>query len=143
MTTPQREYGGKTVHAGCKTDPARAKFLKPDEKLEVERRLREDRSSLADEYHIKYFFDAMKDWKIYVHMFITIGKSFSRDVQSAELTSLFFAKYRHIYSVVLIRPVSPDHCKEHGIRRRAFSADDRPAIRRCVHLHHHSRLGGG
>jgi predicted MFS family arabinose efflux permease len=28
---------------------------------------------LADEYHIKYFFHAIKDWKIYVHMLITIG----------------------------------------------------------------------
>ncbi|KAF8544935.1 major facilitator superfamily domain-containing protein [Trichophaea hybrida] len=53
--------------------PATAKFLSPVEKAEVERRLKEDRRSLADEYHIKYFFDAVKDWKIYVHMLITIG----------------------------------------------------------------------
>lgn len=46
------------------------------EKAEVERRLKEDRTSLADEYHIKYFYDAMKDWKIYVHMLITIGNFF-------------------------------------------------------------------
>lgn len=28
---------------------------------------------MADEYDIKYFFHAIKDWKIYVHMVITIG----------------------------------------------------------------------
>lgn len=53
--------------------PATAKFLSAEEKIEVERRLKEDRTHLADEYDMKYFWDAMKDWKIYVHMFITIG----------------------------------------------------------------------
>jgi hypothetical protein len=37
------------------------------------RRLTQDRSSLADEYDTKYMFHALKDWKIWVHMFITIG----------------------------------------------------------------------
>lgn len=50
-----------------------AKFLNPEEKVEVQRRLKADRTSLADEYDIKYFFHAIKDWKIYVHMLITIG----------------------------------------------------------------------
>lgn len=36
-------------------------------------RLKLDRSSLADEFDKKYFWDAVKDWKIWVHMFITIG----------------------------------------------------------------------
>ena len=53
--------------------PDTAKFLNASEKAEVQRRLKEDRSSLADEYHIKYFWQAIKDWKIWVHMFITIG----------------------------------------------------------------------
>ncbi|KAK8862043.1 high-affinity nicotinic acid transporter [Apiospora arundinis] len=53
--------------------PDTAKFLTATEKQEVMRRLEEDRSSLADEFHLKYFWDAMKDWKIWVHMFITIG----------------------------------------------------------------------
>jgi hypothetical protein len=47
--------------------------LKPDERVEVERRLKADRNSLADEFDLKYMWDAFKDWKIYVHMFITIG----------------------------------------------------------------------
>jgi hypothetical protein len=50
-----------------------AKFLSEEERVEVERRLKADRSSLADEFDIKYAFDALKDWKIYVHMLITIG----------------------------------------------------------------------
>ncbi|RYP67946.1 hypothetical protein DL771_006979 [Monosporascus sp. 5C6A] len=53
--------------------PATAKFLSPAEKQEVQRRLEEDRSALADEFDLKYFWHALKDWKIWVHMFITIG----------------------------------------------------------------------
>lgn len=53
--------------------PATAKFLSPGEREEVARRLEQDRSSLADEFDLKYFWHAIKDWKIWVHMFITIG----------------------------------------------------------------------
>ncbi|KAL0465943.1 major facilitator superfamily domain-containing protein [Neurospora intermedia] len=53
--------------------PQTAKFLKPEEREEIAARLKRDRSSLADEFDIKYFFAALKDWKIWVHMFITIG----------------------------------------------------------------------
>lgn len=53
--------------------PDTAKFLTAEEKHEVKRRLEQDRSSLADEYDRRYFWDAIKDWKIWVHMFITIG----------------------------------------------------------------------
>ncbi|KAI9366978.1 major facilitator superfamily domain-containing protein [Aspergillus egyptiacus] len=53
--------------------PDTAKFLTEAEKNEVARRLREDRSSLADEFNMKFFWDAVKDWKIWVHMFITVG----------------------------------------------------------------------
>lgn len=53
--------------------PDTAKFLTEEERHEVQRRLKEDRSSLADEFDLKYFWDAIKDWKIWVHMFITIG----------------------------------------------------------------------
>lgn len=50
-----------------------AKFLTEEERTEVERRLKADRSSLADEFNLKFALDALKDWKIYVHMLITIG----------------------------------------------------------------------
>ena len=53
--------------------PSTAKFLTAEEKTEVSYRLMQDRSSLADEYNTKYMFHALKDWKIWVHMFITIG----------------------------------------------------------------------
>lgn len=55
------------------TDKYSAKFLTEEERTEVERRLKADRSSLADEFNLKFAKDAFKDWKIYVHMFITIG----------------------------------------------------------------------
>lgn len=53
--------------------PNTAKFLSPSEKEEVISRLKRDRSSLADEFDMKYFWAALKDWKIWVHMVITIG----------------------------------------------------------------------
>lgn len=50
-----------------------ATFLSEEERVEVERRLKADRGSLADEFDLKYAKDALTDWKIYVHMLITIG----------------------------------------------------------------------
>ncbi|KAF9479488.1 MFS general substrate transporter [Pholiota conissans] len=50
-----------------------AKFLTEEERVEVKARLKLDRTSLADEYNTKYLIAALKDWKIYVHMLITIG----------------------------------------------------------------------
>lgn len=47
--------------------PETARFLNEEERVEVVRRLREDRSALADEFDVKYFFHAIKDWKIWVH----------------------------------------------------------------------------
>ncbi|KAF2752829.1 major facilitator superfamily transporter [Pseudovirgaria hyperparasitica] len=53
--------------------PDTANFLSQGEKNEVQRRLKEDRSALDDRPQATYFWDALKDWKIWVHMFITIG----------------------------------------------------------------------
>lgn len=53
--------------------PGTAKFLTEAEQEEVVARLKRDQSSLADEMGSKYFFAALRDWKIWVHMFITIG----------------------------------------------------------------------
>jgi MFS family permease len=50
-----------------------AKFLTEGERAEVKRRLEADRSYLDDKFAIKYFWNAICDWKIWVHMFITIG----------------------------------------------------------------------
>lgn len=47
--------------------PATTKFLTEPERVEVLARLKRDRSSLADEFAIKYFWSAIKDWKIWVH----------------------------------------------------------------------------
>ncbi|TFK23509.1 MFS general substrate transporter [Coprinopsis marcescibilis] len=53
--------------------PETATFLTEEERTEVKSRLKQDRTSLADEYASQYLWDALKDWKIYVHMLITIG----------------------------------------------------------------------
>lgn len=53
--------------------PDTAKFLNAEEKQEIVRRLEEDRSVLSDQFDLKFMWDAFKDWKIYIHMLITIG----------------------------------------------------------------------
>ncbi|OAA67477.1 Major facilitator superfamily transporter [Cordyceps fumosorosea ARSEF 2679] len=53
--------------------PESVKFLRPEEKKEVVRRLKQDRSALSNEFKLSFAKDALKDWKIWVHMFITIG----------------------------------------------------------------------
>lgn len=53
--------------------PATAKFLTEDERETVIARLKDDASALSDEFKWQFVFDAFKDWKIWVHMFITIG----------------------------------------------------------------------
>jgi len=53
--------------------PGTAKFLTTEEKIEVARRLDEDRGSLDDSFSKKYVLDAFKDWKIWVNCLITIG----------------------------------------------------------------------
>jgi MFS family permease len=53
--------------------PDTAKFLNDSERKEVLRRLEEDRSVLSDDFNMKFAKDALKDWKIWVHMMITIG----------------------------------------------------------------------
>lgn len=52
--------------------PDTAKFLTKEERTEVHRRLEADRSS-AEGFDIKYLWDALKDWRIWLHMFITLG----------------------------------------------------------------------
>jgi Major Facilitator Superfamily len=79
-----------------------ARFLTQEERNEVKARLRHDRSGLADNYDIKYFWDAVKDWKIYVHMLITIGKiTSSIQFQSTNCT---LGIYTPLYSVSLFLP---------------------------------------
>lgn len=53
--------------------PDTAKFLSAEEKVEIVRRLEEDRTALSDKFDVKFMWDAFKDWKIYAHMLITIG----------------------------------------------------------------------
>lgn len=53
--------------------PDTAKFLNDKDRKEVRRRLEADRYFLDDSFDQKYFWAAFTDWKIYVHMLITIG----------------------------------------------------------------------
>lgn len=53
--------------------PDTAKFLTPVEKTEVLRRLKHDRGILSEAFKLQFVFDAFKDWKIWMQMFIIIG----------------------------------------------------------------------
>ncbi|KAH6880027.1 major facilitator superfamily domain-containing protein [Thelonectria olida] len=53
--------------------PDRAKFINNEERAHIVARLKLDRSSLADEFGMNFFWDAIKDWKIWVHMFMAFG----------------------------------------------------------------------
>lgn len=60
-------------HIWQATNMPSARFLNQSEKEEVQRRLIFDRGNLADEFDMKYFWDALKDWKIWVHCLCTTG----------------------------------------------------------------------
>ncbi|KAG9077223.1 hypothetical protein FRC06_009022, partial [Ceratobasidium sp. 370] len=47
--------------------PSTAKFLTPIERDEVTRRLDADNHGLSKEFDMRYFWDAVKDWKTYVY----------------------------------------------------------------------------
>ncbi|KAF3352576.1 hypothetical protein VdG1_08917 [Verticillium dahliae VDG1] len=52
--------------------PEKAKFLTESERKVVLERLQQDRSSLANEFDMKYVRHALSDWKIWVHVVTTI-----------------------------------------------------------------------
>lgn len=53
--------------------PATARFLSDGERHEVERRLLEDHGHLSNDFHIKYVWQAIGDWKIYIFMLICMA----------------------------------------------------------------------
>lgn len=63
----------KTLSRGVKLIVRRAKFLTTKERDEVERRLAEDHGPLSNNFGYKYVLQAIKDWKIYIHMLICMA----------------------------------------------------------------------
>ncbi|TVY38907.1 putative transporter [Lachnellula occidentalis] len=53
--------------------PSTAGFLSTKEKIEVERRLADDNDGLATEFDMRYVYQALRDWKIWVMSVIAIG----------------------------------------------------------------------
>jgi MFS family permease len=55
--------------------PDEARFLKPDDRLRVLRRLREDKqaSSHHEEFQMKWFWQSVKDWKTYAFAIVYMG----------------------------------------------------------------------
>jgi MFS family permease len=87
--------------------PSTAKFLTDDEKTEISRRLEQDRSGLADEFNMKYFWDAVSDWKIYVHMFSELINC--HGLAYIYLTTIF-SHYRHLHAPVLLLALPSYDC---------------------------------
>ena len=54
-------------------DENSATFLSSRERDEVERRLQEDHGHLSNDFDMKYVWQAIKDWKIYIFMFICMA----------------------------------------------------------------------
>jgi len=50
-----------------------ATFLTPKERTEVQRRLQDDGGHLVDDFDMKYVYQALKDWKIYIFMIICMA----------------------------------------------------------------------
>ncbi|KAL8365417.1 hypothetical protein RB595_004292 [Gaeumannomyces hyphopodioides] len=53
--------------------PSEASFLTPTERDEVQRRLRADSGHLTDDFDVRYVWQAIRDWKIYIHMLICMA----------------------------------------------------------------------
>ncbi|KAK0669828.1 major facilitator superfamily domain-containing protein [Cercophora samala] len=53
--------------------PETARFLTEEEKVEVKRRIAADHGRFSQEFDMKYVWQALKDWKIYVHTGINLS----------------------------------------------------------------------
>jgi hypothetical protein len=53
--------------------PERATFLTPAERQLVMSRIDQEQSAMPKEFCVKYIWDALVDWKIWIHMIITLG----------------------------------------------------------------------
>ncbi|KAH7407991.1 major facilitator superfamily domain-containing protein [Cadophora sp. MPI-SDFR-AT-0126] len=53
--------------------PEKAKFVTEEDKVEIRRRIAHDADELADDFDMRYVWDALKDWKIWAHCLCTIG----------------------------------------------------------------------
>jgi hypothetical protein len=53
--------------------PARARFLTTPERTEVQRRLLADQGHLSNDFDMKYVWQALTDWKIYIFMLICMA----------------------------------------------------------------------
>jgi predicted MFS family arabinose efflux permease len=71
MTTLQRKHFALNLRTRLLTTPS-AKFLTTPERVEVELRLADDHAG-SNKFQIKYVYQALRDWKIWVKMVITIG----------------------------------------------------------------------
>lgn len=82
--------------------PETAKFITDSERKEIQRRLEEDRGSLADEWDRKYITHALTDWKVYMHCFNFLGFVVSGSTQM--LSTDEYRTFASVYSFSLFLP---------------------------------------
>lgn len=121
--------------------PATAKFLTVAEKEEVTRRLEQDRSALADEFSMVYFKDAMKDWKIWVHM-VSLDHTRTLHIERACTNDIVVHHHRSLHPSILLLPLPPHHRQRTRIHQRDGTADDCTPLHRGLRMLHRWRLVG-
>lgn len=124
--------------------PETAKFLNDDEKHEVTRRLKLDRSSLADEFDMKFFWHALQDWKIWVHMFITIGIYTPLYSISLFMPTIVrgMGYTDNSAQLMTVRPQMGWHRRNRHFIRPEANNGSGPPLRRCLRLLYWRRVFG-
>lgn len=118
--------------------PATAKFLSNEEKREIVLRLEHDRSGLSDVFDLKFMKHAFKDWKIWVHMFITIGRQ--RDSLLGDNLWETDKSHRHLHPPVLHQHLPSYYRQRNGLHERGSSAHDCATVCCWMHCLHLMRL---
>lgn len=73
LRLPCNVSAGLSIISNKITDSTSAEFLTPKEREEVERRLCADHGHLSNDFDMKYVWQAITDWKIYIFMLICMA----------------------------------------------------------------------
>jgi hypothetical protein len=73
MIIRRRKFFLPSLSSRKETNEKSARFLTDRERTEVIRRLDADHGHLSNEFDLKYVWQAIKDWKIYIHMLICMA----------------------------------------------------------------------
>lgn len=116
--------------------PDTARFLSPEERIRVRRRLAEDnQSSTSEDYDKRHVIAALKDWKCWGYAFIYMGKTLSLR------WNLRLMRCRNALSPLLILPLLTNHHQWYGLRRNKSAAALSATLRSGCGTNHIRWLG--